>query len=412
MTATLTSVERVLKELYSPSRLEYLLYKSNPFWGMLPKSTSFGGNSLRIPIMFATTAGRAADFATAQTNRAGARYTGFNITRVEDFSVFSINDHALKASKGDKNAFVSVVQSETKAAINTIEQSISRSLFGNGGGAIGQIASGQGTPTLTLTDRFQIVNFQVGDVLVASTTDGTSGAALAPTATLIAVDRSAGTITTSGNFDAAFADGNYVFHQSDFGAKLSGLDAWLPATAPTGGDSFFGVDRSVDPTRLAGVRYTATLADDESIDQALVNAGTELMINGGTPDCIVMNPRDYATLTNDARDRTTFEKDVQNRTAPGGKAVLSYKVLTLMLPCGEVKIIADKHCPRGVAYMLQMDTWKLHSLEQFPHMFTSDGSRMLREGDANAVQGRIMAYGQLGCQAPGYNARINISAFV
>ena len=411
MTATLTTVERVLKELYSPSRLEYLLYKSNPFLGLLPKNTSFGGNSLRIPIMYASTSGRSSAFATAQTNRAGARYSGFNLTRVEDYSIFSISNHALKASRGDKAAFVSVVESETRAAMNSIEQSISRSLFGNGGGALGVIGSGQGTPTLTLADRQDIVNFQVGDVLVASTTDGTSGAALAPTATLIAVDRSAGTITTTGNFDAAFADANFLFHQGDFGAKLSGLEAWLPATAPSGGDSFFGVDRSVDTSRLAGVRYTATVADDETIDQALVNAGAELLINGGTPDTIVMHPVDYAILTNDARDRTTFDKEVSNRTAPGGKAVLSYKVLTLMLPCGEVKIIADKHCPRGVAYMLQLDTWKLHSLDGFPHMFDSDGSRMLREESADAVQGRIVAYGNLACSAPGYNCRIDISAF-
>ncbi|MGB0971635.1 MAG: phage major capsid protein [Mycobacterium sp.] len=411
MTATIASTTKILKEYYHGQRVESLMYKTNPFWGLLAKSEKFYGKNIPIPVTYGGGNGRSRTFATAQANRSGSKHEAFALTRAKDYSIWSIDNEAMEAAQSDKGAFARTVLAETKGAYNKIEQSISRSLFRNHGGSIGVIESGAGTTTLVLTNKADIVNFEVGDIIVHAATDGTSGALGAGAATTItAVNRSAKSITAAANWPAAFTAGQFLFHSGDFGLALAGLDSWLPAAAP-GSTAFFGVDRSVDVDRLGGVRYVATPAEDGTLQKALVNTSSDLMTNGGTPDLVVMNPLDYTTLLNDIGTKTRFEKMANRSGAVGGKAVLSYSALCIMLGTGEAKIISDKHCPRGVAYMLQMGTWKLWSLGKCPRMFDADGNKLLREDAADALQGRIFMYGNLGCSAPGYNARVDISAF-
>lgn len=413
MTATITSALSILKRNYSGSRLEYLTYRKRPFWGALKKKTGFGGENKPIPIQYATTGGRSKDFATSRANRSGARYTRFLLTRAKDYEQFTIETEALMASRGDANAFASLITSEGDAALNTISESLSRGMFSNTGASVGQIASGQGTATLVLSRPDDVVNFQVGDVLTSAPTDGSSGGvASANTGVVGAINRDAGTITVSaGSWHADFDDGDFLFHAGDYGNGFAGLRAWLPAAAPSPGDSFFGVDRSVDAQRLAGVRHVATAADDETIDQALVNAGARVETAGGAPDIVVCNPMDVATLTREAMSKTELKKDIPMRGYGGAmKAKFAYSGLDIALPTGEAKIMSDKHCQRGVAYMLQMDTWCFHSLGKAPFLFSEDGLQYLREQDEDGITGRFQAYGNLACKAPGFNARVDISA--
>ena len=76
-------------------------------------------------------------------------------------------------------------------------------------------------------------------------------------------------------------------------AKPSGLAAWIPSVAPTVGDNFYGVDRSIDSTRLAGVRYNGSA---ESIEEALVDASNLLAREGGKPEIGIMGFASFSAL--------------------------------------------------------------------------------------------------------------------
>ena len=75
--------------------------------------------------------------------------------------------------------------------------------------------------------------------------------------------------------------------------KISGLQAWLPATTPSSTDSFWGVNRSADPTRLAGVRFNGS---NESIEEALIDGSSLVAREGGMPDMCFMNFNSYSAL--------------------------------------------------------------------------------------------------------------------
>ena len=53
-----------------------------------------------------------------------------------------------------------------------------------------------------------------------------------------------------------------------------------------------------------------------------------------------------------------------------------------------------------------MDTWSLNTLGEAPMFLDLDNNRMLRESAADAYEVRMGYYGNVACNAPGYNCRV------
>jgi hypothetical protein len=410
--ATITTVDAALKQLYPQKRLPELTFQKHPFWGIVKKRTDFGGRNAQISNQFAPTAGGSADFSVALTRKQGAAYEDFVVTRKKDYSVWSIDTETVRATKGDAMALGKAVEKESMAAWNTIRRSISISLFRNGGGARGLILSGGGTTTLQLANRADARFFEKNMWIDSDTTDGTSGAVAGfPLQITGGVDRVLGRLTRSaGNWNAGggYGDGHYLFRDGDFGAMLSGLDAWLPATVTS--TSFYGVDRTQDSVRLGGVRYTANAITDSTIERTLVNASAETGLQGdGTCDVVIVNPLTWGKLNNEIGSKTEYTI-MPAQSHKGTLASIGYKTIELMGAGGPMKIIADGDCPTTLAYMLQLDTWTLATLGEGPGWIDEDGNRMLREGSADAIEGRLGFFGNLWCENPGANCRIDLTA--
>ena len=409
--ATTTSIDPILKRLYSKDRFEKALYTNNPLLGLLPKNEDFGGADMRIALMYAPTAGGSATFSNSQSNQVGAAYKGFNLTRVSDYSTFLISSEALKASKGDANALVSGLETEGDAALHTLQRSIAKKVYRNGGGAIGRVGS-TSTVTLTLLELSDIVNFEVNMKIDSDDVDGTSGAVDGDARVITKVDRDLGTLTTAANWTGSgnYANSDYLFRDGDFGLAMSGLDAWVPSSAPAS-TAFFGVDRTADATRLGGIRFTASAGTDGTLERALIRAAARVAREGGKPDYVFMNPEDAYQLDWELGTKRQYET-VTAQSASGSVGTIGYDSIRVVTPGGSVKVCADHNCPKGVAWMLQMDTWILASLGPAAGWLMDDGNRILRASTSDAYEGRMGGYMNLGCRAPGWNARLNISAVV
>jgi hypothetical protein len=411
--ATVTTLQNILKTLYPKDAIAELAYSKSKALGMIKKRTDFEGNNLVIGNRFAGTAGGSANFAKAQANIAGAKYGKFTLTRAKDYSLLRIETEAARASRSNRGALVKGIKAEGDAAFYTIGRSMSRTIYGNGGGARGRIKS-TSTTTLTLHDPNDIVNFEVGMKVSVSATDGTSGSELATNATVITgVDRDAGTLTAGANWHGDFADDRYLFREGDFGAMAKGFDAWLPATAPTSGDSHFGFDRSADPTRHGGIRYVATQAADGSIERALINATGRALRESAMPDHAFVHPMTFTALVNELGAKATYER-VAGQGMDGSKANFGFKALVLHSAAGnELKILADADCPRATAYLLTLDTWTFYALGECPGFIDDDGAgNWLRVGNADSMEARIGYYGNLACDAPGHNLRLDLTEVI
>lgn len=389
-----TSAETVLKELYSNQRVEMLTYKDMPLYAMLKKVKNFEGKVYPLPMRVANPAGRSATFANAQAQKLPSLYDTFYLTRASDYALASITTEAILASSSDAGAFLRLASAEIDGALENLKRSIGWALYGDGSGALASVASVSSTnpETITLANVSDIVRFENGQTIQARLGVTTRLFATGVSqAVVTGVDRDAGIITlgavdNSGNTDTIVA-GDTLNVVGDFNAKLSGLAAWVPAVAPTS-TPFFGVDRTSDVTRLAGVRISG---DGMAIDEALISLARKIENNGGNPDVIMMNYDKYADL----------EKTLGSKIRYGEMTVgkITFKAIELPGPKGTIKIFADRDCPSNRIYMLQTENWAFYSLKEPVMLIDLDGNKMLRESSADAFEVRCATFSQLGCNS-------------
>ena len=398
-TFDMAAANAALKELYDDQKIQNLVYRNNPFMAMVPKFTEFGGKYMPLPLVFNTSQGRSATFATAQANQSAAEVVSFALSRAKDYSIARIDNQTMLASKTDKMAFINGAQLVIDNAVRAITNSLATSLFRKGTGSIGSIATGGITSgVITLANAGDVVNFERNMVLQANATDG--GTPRAAVGYVVAVDRTAGTVTVSATgYDgaagspASWAAGDYLLVQGDNNAKMKGLLGWLPTTAPVSGDNWFGVDRSVDPVRLAGVRYNGAA---QNIEEALIDGSLLVAREGGEPNVCIMSFASYSALEKSLGAKAQY-------VTMQGPAEIAFPGIRINGANGQINVFP--------AFLLQMDTWKLYSLGDAPHIARyADGLEMLRVSNDDAAEVRVVAYSQLGCVAPGWNGVITLGA--
>jgi hypothetical protein len=327
------------------------------------------------------------------------------ITRAADYSIATIDHQTMLASRTDKMSFLEGAKLVVDGAFRSVTNSLASSLFRSGTGSIGQVGS-ISTGVITLSNAADVVQFEVNQVLQANATDG--GVPRAALGYVVAVNRSAGTVTVSAvglggaaGTPSGWTTADFLLVQGDVNAKVKGLAAWLPDAAPTTGDNFFGVDRSQDVTRLAGIRYDGSA---QSIEESLIDSSSLLAREGGKPDVCITNFASYAALEKSLGSKVQYV-DMK------GPADIAFRGIMINGANSMIKVFPDRNCPALKAYLLQMNTWTLNSLGDAPQILRyGDGLEMLRVSNADAGEVRIGYYSQVSTNAPGYNANVTLSA--
>lgn len=426
-----------LKELYTGDDfMKDLVYRKNPLLALIPKDESpqgMTGKYIPVPLIYGSNQGRSANFGFAQTNQTPAQLASFFVYRVSNYSLATINNELLEATVGDAGAFLDEGKLQIDTAIRSLSNDIAFDLFRVGTGSRGQISTFTqngvvaGGTVMTLQDNQSVVNFEVGMTLVAPTTDG--GAPSSDTVVLTAINRSAGILSgtaSAASLSANWAVGSFLVVQGDVATngstatgtdpnnatstnassgyvKLTGLAGWLPPNGVAPNDSFWGVNRSADSTRLAGVNFNGS---GESIEEALIDTSTLVAREGGEPDMCFMSFNSWAALEKELGSKVQYVQ-VKHDTAD-----ISFKGITVNAPYGPVTVVADRNCQSKLAWLLEMDTFKLRTLGKAPHILTygREGLEGIRVGSADALEVRIGLYGNLVCNAPGFNAVCSLSA--
>jgi hypothetical protein len=404
MSLDMTSFDAALKQYYTDERIYNMVYSDNPLLAMLPKMEKFLGKNLPIPIIYGNPQNRSATFSVAQGRDTTSKITDFVLTRVKDYAVAKVDNETLEASKGNAASFMEAATTEIDGAINSITRSLAVALYRNGSGSIGQCNANATSTSLQLKNADDVTNFEVGMELVFSTADG-GGSLKSGSVTVVAVNRDSGLLTVDAlsgiDGGTGVAANDYIIQEGDHDAKVKGLLAWLPSSAPSS-TAFFSVDRSVDVTRLGGIRYDGSALP---IEEAIIGGIHRVAREGGKPTHCFVNFSKWDELVKSLGSKVQYIDEI----VKAGEAVFSFRSVQVHGPKGPVKVIADQNCPADRAFLLQMDVWKLYSLGKAPRVIDTDGLRMLRQASADGVECRIGYYAQLGCRAPGYNANIQLA---
>ena len=398
MALNMTTFAAALKQHYTNERVENMVYKDNPFLAMISKYEQFGGENLKLPIKYGIPQGRSATFSDAQANKTNTQLKAFLLTRVSDYSLASIANETIEASKGNANAFMEAATVEIDGAIESATRSLAIACFGDGSGAIGQVLSTTSSvATFTLKETDDVTNFEVGMQIKLNVNKTGNSGTLSTAHTIDGVNRDTGVITLSAS--ASLTADHYIYQEGDYDGKVSGLEAWVPSSAPGSTDSFFGVNRSSDATRLGGIRFDGSSLP---LEEALIGAAARVAREGGKPDVCFVNYSAFADLEKALGSKVSY---VDQKVNPE----IGFRGILIHGPRGPIKVIPDQNCPPNVAFMLQMDVWKLYSLGKAPKILDSDGLKFLRDSSADSVEVRVGYYAQLGCRGPGYNVRIALA---
>lgn len=429
MALDMTSFANALKQHYTDYEVENMVYQDNPLLAMIPKKEDAGGLNIPVPVEYANPQGRSASFSIAQgrSTASNSQIGQFLLTRKQDYAVATIANEAILASESNTDAFMEAATTEIDGAINTLKRSVATKMYKTGFGDVGQIGVvGTGaanftpniigaatfvltTSQLGLLNANDVVNFEVGQVLIFSSTLSASNlrnSGGTTTLTVSAVDRTNGilTFTTTVATVTGIAANDYIFNNGDrqdsatpVAQAISGLEAWVPATPPSGSDSFFGQNRSVDATRLAGVRLNGAGGNPEEV---LVEGAARVGREGYALSHYFCSFDFYSRL------EKTLGSKVQYLELKTGD--IAFTGIRVNGPRGPISVVADVNCPANRVFGLTLKYWTLYSIGKVPRVIETDGLQMIRQSAADGVEVRYGYYAQMGCRAPGSNVNIQV----
>jgi len=438
--ATSASSIAVLKELYidDQSFMKDLVYAKNPSYALIPKDESsdgLAGKYIPCPIQFGDPQGRSHTFLNAQGNQTPNQYDSFFVYIIQDYQLVTITNLLIEQTRSNAGSFVDEMKREMDGGIKNLSNNMAFEQFGSGTATRGFIGSAitvfdVGPPIIyqfTLSNPQQIVNFEVGMTIQASATDG---GAVIPTltplvpdlGTVVGVVRDLGivrftvlqgtpetdwaapdAVTVQGDIPPAGGSGFGPIGQTGSFLAASGFRAWIPVADPGSSDNFWGVNRSVDPTRLAGLRFDASAY---TIEEGVVNALGFANRETADPDVMCLNFSSYTALENALGAKVQYV-DIKHEEAD-----VAFEGIRFHSAYGYLTVYADRNADPQQGLCLTMDTWKLRSLDKAPHILTYglEGLEGLRVGNSDALEVRIGAYYNYTCNAPGWNLRIQLSA--
>ena len=402
------AANQISKEIYTPKDIDTLAFDS-PLVGMIPKWTEGQGLHYIGAINNALQTSVSSQDTIAFVSGSASVYNRWTCAWSQGYASANISGMAIDMTRTDKGAMVDVIVREMDNGYKALGCQLGRAIYGNGGGAIGKVNGSAATQTtvsgdtIVLSNTSQAINFQVNQVINASSTDGTTGTVRTGSVTLVSVDLITGSLVANvawASGISGFSVSDYLFNQGDFGAYMPGVGGWIPSTRPVSGDSFNGVSRFLDPIRLAGVYKVGNSAP---MEETLIDAMIQTIKFGGKPNKGFLNPADFANLLKGLTGRVQYvtEQAFENPQ-------IGFSGVKVSTPGGELTLFQDAYCPSGYAWLLNLDEWVMPSLGPVPKNLTEEttGLIWIPQLTSNAFISQLGFRATTYCAAPGHQCVI------
>ena len=366
------SILAMLKVYYKKEGIQNLLFRNSPLLKKMNKER-VEGKEQRFAAMYSRGGAAGGDFTAAKTQAATVAQTAeFCVTPGQLFSVYTMNAKEVAASRSNAGAYMRVGGAKMFAASESFRKTLAAALYGSGYGEICAVPTGGWSftastdATITLPED-AVMKIDVGSKLVIKATVSTAETSATNTLVVKAINGTSVTVTPTGSGDPSAGEIVCLAGSMSGNAPLLpvGLDGWLPVykkrdTTYFPGfidDLFFGVDRSVNPDRLAGAFYDATSAASAAT-QAKSYAVTQLIKKlrrqGSLCDMIVMNDDDFLAFAQEIETSNTYF--TQTSTKSKKEATIGFSDISAAFSTNYVEnIIDDPYCVKGRFYVLSSD---------------------------------------------------------
>lgn len=424
--AGVSMASNYLKPQFHPKQIRELTLPKGTLRGLMPKKNEFGGDYLKIPISYAAISGVSGDVGQAYLTKGESKSEHFKIEASDlkdEFALFSLDEKALRVSKGKSKAWTSTLKKETKSAFEVEGRRFAQGAWGSSTGFLGSISAISGD-VVTLTNWEDHVHFEVGMFIDAYDASGTAMLTTATDVYVVSINRSAGTLTLSAGdgFSETLASPDVLLRQGDYGKRVHGFTDWVPSSVASSGDDMYGVNRYADREKLAGIYYDASA---DTIEEAFMNGGTRLFGMGcdfSKKKTGIIDLYAYNKLMKTMQGRCQYIQKFARYDGGSGsqeyadgkgksKPMVGFDGIKFMTPGGAFEVFPDPYAPKGGGGIFNLDSWCEHAAGEAPGWLDEDDNgNIMREalsGTSSAVtyEGRVGAYYVVYTDAPGWNLR-------
>lgn len=306
---------------------------------------------------------------------------------------FGVTGPMLKASQGDKGAFVSSMEYEMEQGMIDLKNDVNRQLFWDGTGKLAEVSQNAvASNSITVTGRTTAENGnKYLDVGLVIDILSSAGVMKAQAVEITAISGTAtATLTLASAVTCSATD--IVVHSGAYNNEIQGL-----LVAQDGGtSSIYSIDRSVYPVyqgnSITGSSNQLTL----NLMQQAYNEGKR---RGGAKYDAIFTDFDSERYYNKL---LVADKRYIGRVA--GDGTFSSKDGSYLEFAGN-KVVPDKDCP-AVFYFLDSKTYKKYVLAEL-EWADETGSYMIAQTSADAFEARLRLFANLFPEKPSACARLH-----
>lgn len=348
---------------------------ASPFLKQMRFMTT-GGELVGQPFTLNAHRGDSTDFAAAQSISSQAEFRNsakyrWLVPYGEYVGSITVEHRDIALSRTDRDAAARALKHDTEMAMQQRASNIMRKFFETLGSSLGSAALVAGV--LTFTNREEAAKLFPGDIVQLSSNDGTTSTdtqvgsvgyvvktetevSSANTGKVSLAQTSNGAVANpAGVIDATYFVFRFgEFSPADNNAALTPIQAYLPAAPAT--SDLHNVKRS-SHTLLSGLRLPDGELEGRTISSKIkrfIASAREIAgIEGGGIKTIVLNP----IMWQDAEEEfsSTVGRSVTEETSDG------FSSITVQTANGKTRLMSEPHCPRDVAFCLNMDQFVMHS---------------------------------------------------
>jgi len=315
-----------------------------------------------------------------------ATYGDAQISAKKMYSVVEIDREAIKASMNNEGAFVQGTKHVVQKGVESWMRNMSRVLFNDGTGALGQFSGNAGgtatDPTITIlntgTYGFKEANWEDKDYVNVNTLSSVfEVVSLVPSTRVVTLSR----ISGSDDLTSIGAGTHTVYMQNSKDNDPSGLKGVLEATS--------GTQYSISVARRWQASHQKA-AGGAAISVDLLNEGMlEIQRKSGkVPNLIVTSFTQFRKLQNILEDQKQY---IVEPRSPELKGKISFKGLEFMSSAGAIPIMPERFVEDDRVYLLNDNFVTAFHRPDFG-WFEDDGTVFLRKASTDAYEARYGGY--------------------
>lgn len=398
-----------LQKMYRPGFIaNSIAAKASRIWRLLKKNPNGSGSSYNWFTTVDEVPTGSADFSSAQGMASGNTATigsQFEAAWSESNEPVRVSAKVIAQTRNNNAAWTSAIKFAMDSGLRVAAHRLSVALYTQGWGELGQLAS-VSSATFKFARASDIYRVFKGIKLVYADELNTTALRSATAQTILAVDYNTNLVTMSGNLstpggvntDWVFTLGDREDSATPSRLRPVGFDGYFPVQPVTDTtiSTLYGVVRSSN-TRLYGNYVDASTT---SIQDGLIDAARLCSSIGNAEELVAtISPADFSTLAKSMGSNIRY-------TDVAGKGNLGFRTISVYADGVDVPVLSDKYCPDGTGWVGNPKEFEVASMGPAPHIWSDDGSRILRISDDNGVEVRIVSWTVYAATNPAAWARV------